>query len=569
MSIIDWIVLTSFLLFIVVYGTWKSRGSKDVKNYLLANKSAAWYTMTLSIMATQASAITFLSTPGQAFVDGMRFVQFYLGLPIAMIILSITAVPIFHRLNVYTAYEYLEQRFDLKNRILSSILFLTQRGLAAGFTIFAPALIISMLLGWDIRVTIFVIGILVIIYTTVGGTVAVNKTHMQQMVVISFGMIMAFAMIYRLLPDDISVMDAAHVAGKMGRLNIIDFNFDLSTRYNIWSGLIGGTFLMLSYFGTDQSQVQRYLSGSSVAQSRMALLVNGLVKIPMQFIILYIGVMVFVFYQFVTPPIFFNTVEEANVKNSQYAEQYESLEIQYYEIHQQKQTQIRDLLQAIEEGNESSIAEKKQDLNSINDQAEEIRNKGIALIEQANPKADTNDTNYIFLNFVISFLPVGLIGLVLAAILSASMSSTSAELNALASTTVIDLYKRLVKKDASDRHYLLVSKLATIFWGIYAIGFALFANRLGSLIEAVNILGSLFYGTILGIFLLAFYIKWVKGTPTFIAAILAEIVVLLCFFLTDMPFLWFNFIGCVLVVIIASLINPLFKKQKCFNSSSY
>ena len=561
MSVIDWIVLASFLIFIVTYGTWKSRGSKDIKNYLLANKSAPWYTMALSIMATQASAITFLSTPGQAFVDGMRFVQFYLGLPIAMIILSITVVPIFHRLNVYTAYEYLEQRFDLKNRILGSVLFLTQRGLAAGFTIFAPALIISVLLGWDISLTIFAIGILVIIYTAVGGMIAVNKTHMQQMVVITFGMIMAFIMIYRLLPDDISMMDAAHVAGKMGRLNVIDFNFYLSTRYNIWSGLIGGTFLMLSYFGTDQSQVQRYLSGSSVAQSRMALLVNGLIKIPMQFVILFIGVMVFVFYQFVTPPIFFNSVEEANVKNSQYAEQYKSLEIQYEDIHLQKQAQIRNLLQAIDQEDESVIAEEKQDLNQIHSQSEELRKKGIALIEQANPKADTNDTNYIFLNFVISFLPVGLIGLVLAAILSASMSSTSAELNALASTTVIDLYKRLFKKDGSDRHYLLISKIATIFWGLYAIGFALFANKLGSLIEAVNILGSLFYGTILGIFLVAFYIKWVKGTPTFIAAILAEIVVLLCFFLTDMPFLWFNFIGCVLVVIIAIIVNQLFKSN--------
>ena len=421
--------------------------------------------MTLSIMATQASAITFLSTPGQAFVDGMRFVQFYLGLPIAMIILSITAVPIFHRLNVYTAYEYLEQRFDLKNRILGSVLFLTQRGLAAGFTIFAPALILSVLLGWDINLTIFVIGILVIIYTTVGGTVAVNKTHMQQMVVITFGMVMAFVMIYRLLPDDISVMDAAHIAGKMGRLNVIDFNFDLSTRYNIWSGLIGGTFLMLSYFGTDQSQVQRYLSGSSVTQSRMALLVNGLVKIPMQFIILFIGAMVFVFYQFVTPPIFFNSVEETNVKTSAYASQYKALEIQYDEIHQEKQSQIRDLLQAIDQNDENEIQQQKVKLNGINDQAKEIRKDGIALIEQANPNADTNDTNYIFLNFVISFLPVGLIGLVLAAILSASMSSTSAELNALASTSVIDIYKRIFKKDGSDRHYLLVSKMATIFWG--------------------------------------------------------------------------------------------------------
>ncbi|MEJ2054230.1 MAG: sodium:solute symporter [Calditrichaceae bacterium] len=562
MSLIDWIVMGSFLIFIVAYGTWKSRGSKDVKNYLLANNSSAWYTMTLSIMATQASAITFLSTPGQAFVDGMRFVQFYLGLPIAMIILSITAVPIFHRLKVYTAYEYLEQRFDLKNRILGSALFLTQRGLAAGFTIFAPALIISVLLGWDISITIFVIGILVIIYTAAGGTVAVNKTHMLQMIVITFGMFMAFVMILRLLPADISILDAMHVAGKMGRLNVIDFKFDLSTRYNIWSGLIGGTFLMLSYFGTDQSQVQRYLSGKSITHSRMALLTNGLVKIPMQFIILFIGAMVFVFYQFQTPPIFFNPVQEENVKNSHFGKHYSDLENQYNMINQQKRDHINKLLHSIHEGNDVQTADQQQALKQINGHAEEIRREGIALIQQANPDADTNDTNYIFLNFVISFLPVGLIGLVFAAILSASMSSTSAELNALASTTVIDFYKRLVKNEASERHYLIASKLATIFWGFYAIGFALFANRLGSLIEAVNILGSLFYGTILGIFLVAFFIKHVKGTPTFIAAVFAEVIVLLCFFLTDMPFLWFNFIGCITVIFSAVLLNPFYKRGK-------
>jgi solute:Na+ symporter, SSS family len=559
MSMIDWLVMASFILFIVGYGTWKSRGSRDIKGYLLANKSAPWYTMVLSIMATQASAITFLSTPGQAFVDGMRFVQFYLGLPLAMIILSITAVPIFHRLQVYTAYEYLEQRFDLKNRLLGGILFLIQRGLAAGFTIFAPALIISVLLGWDIRLTILVIGILVIIYTASGGTIAVNKTHIQQMLVITFGMFMAFAMIYRLLPADISALDAAYVAGKMGKLNAIDFKFDLSTRYNFWSGLIGGTFLMLSYFGTDQSQVQRYLAGSSITQSRMALLVNGLVKIPMQFIILFIGAMVFVFYQFVTPPIFYNSVEETNVKNSSYAREYGALEEQYETIYQDKQREIRGLLQGIKSDNETIIQNHHDDLKALESQAREIRQQGIALIQQANPKADPNDTNYIFLRFVITFLPVGLVGLMLAAILSASMSSTSAELNALASTTVIDLYKRVFKKDGDERHYLLASKIATVFWGFYAIGFALFANRLGSLIEAVNILGSLFYGTILGIFLVAFYLKKIRGTPTFIAAIIAEIVVLYCFFFTDLPFLWFNFIGCVVLVIGAYLLNPFFK----------
>ena len=532
MSTIDWLVLVLFLLFIVIYGTWKSKGSKNIRDYLLADKSTPWYTIALSIMATQASAITFLSTPGQAYVDGMRFVQFYLGLPIAMVILSITAVPIYHRLNVFTAYEYLETRFDLKNRALGSILFLTQRGLAAGFTIFAPALIISVLLGWDINLTIFIIGILVIIYTASGGTRAVNQTHFQQMIVIFFGMMAAFFMIYQLLPEDISFIDAAYVAGKMGKLNAIDFSFDLNNRYTFWSGIIGGTFLMLSYFGTDQSQVQRYLAGSSIRQSRMGLLVNGVVKIPMQFVILFIGAMVFVFYQFVTPPLFFNPVETEKIMNSIYAAEYSHLETQYEEINQSKQSDIRGLLAAVQSKEEEAIKKHEEKLRISTEDAQNLRSEGIKLMQKADPSSDPNDTNYIFLSFVINFLPVGLIGLVLAAILSASMSSTSAELNALASTTVIDFYKRLIKKEGSDRHYLMVSKLVTIFWGFYAIAFALFANKLGSLIEAVNILGSLFYGTILGIFLVAFYLKKVGGTATFYSALIAEGVVIACFIFT-------------------------------------
>jgi len=557
MSSIDWIVLVSFLSFVVVYGVAKTRGKKDIKDYLLANKSTPWYMVTLSIMATQASAITFLSTPGQAYVDGMRFVQFYLGLPLAMIILSITAVPIFHRLEVYTAYEYLEQRFDLKNRTLGSVLFLTQRGLAAGFTIFAPSLILSVLLGWDIRLTIFVIGTLVVIYTTSGGTDAVNKTHLLQMLIITVGMFSAFMMIFRLMPSDISFLDAAHIAGKMGKLNAIDFSFDWRDRYNFWSGLIGGTFLALSYFGTDQSQVQRYLAGRSVAQSRMGLLANGVVKIPMQFTILFIGAMVFVFYQFVTPPIIFNPVETASVKTGAYAAEYSRLEEQHESLHRDKQIHIRRMLSAIDNGQE---AEKDRALGVLQESRSaelEIREKAAGLIQQSNPKADTNDTNYIFLSFVVNFMPIGLIGLVLAAILSASMSSTSAELNALASTTVVDIYKRMVKKDGSDRHYLIASKLATVFWGIYAIFFALFANRLGSLIEAVNILGSLFYGTILGIFLVAFYLKKVGSNATFLAAILAEGVVIACYVFTEIPYLWYNVIGCLTLILIAIAINPL------------
>jgi Na+/proline symporter len=512
-------------------------------------------------MATQASAITFLSTPGQAYVDGMRFVQFYLGLPIAMIILSITAVPLYNKLNVYTAYEFLEKRFDLKNRTLGSILFLSQRGLAAGFTIYAPALILSVILGWQLDLTILMIGFTVILYTTVGGTVAVNKTHIHQMIIITVGMFSSFAIIYFLLPDDISVIDAAYVAGKLGKLNAIDFSFDLNNRYTFWSGIIGGTFLMLSYFGTDQSQVQRYLSGSSVTESRMGLLVNGLVKVPMQFIILFIGAMVFVFYQFVTPPLFFNPVEEEYVKNSARSEEYIELENDYDRIFEEKQVKIREMLGAIESGIEIDITEKTNDVLAKQEEATVVREKAIDLIKETNPDADTNDTNFIFITYITTFLPIGLIGLVLAAILSASMSSTSAELNALASTTVIDIYKRMMKKDAADSHYLKVSKLSTILWGIYAIVFALFASQLGSLVEAVNILGSLVYGTILGIFLVAFYFRKIGGNASFFAAIIAELVVLYCYLFTSIPFLWYNVIGCLLVIFLALILNAFLPNE--------
>jgi SSS family solute:Na+ symporter len=552
--------MLGFLAFVVIYGIIKTRGTNDVDTFIRAGRKTPWWTITLSIMATQASAITFLSTPGQAYVDGMRFVQFYLGLPIAMIILSITAVPLYNKLNVYTAYEFLEKRFDLKNRTLGSILFLSQRGLAAGFTIYAPALILSVILGWQLDLTILIIGFTVILYTTVGGTVAVNKTHIHQMIIITVGMFSSFAIIYFLLPDDISVIDAAYVAGKLGKLNAIDFSFDLNNRYTFWSGIIGGTFLMLSYFGTDQSQVQRYLSGSSITQSRMGLLVNGLVKVPMQFIILFIGAMVFVFYQFVTPPLFFNPVEEQNVKNSIYSEEYIELENDYERIFKEKQVKIREMLGAIESGSEIEIAEKTNDVLAKQEEATIVREKAIDLIKVTNPDADTNDTNFIFITYITTFLPIGLIGLVLAAILSASMSSTSAELNALASTTVIDIYKRMIKKDAADSHYLKVSKLSTILWGFYAIVFALFASQLGSLVEAVNILGSLVYGTILGIFLVAFYFKKIGGNASFYAALVAELVVLYCYLFTSIPFLWYNVIGCLLVIILAFILNAFLPK---------
>lgn len=561
MNGLDWLVLAGFLLFIVVYGIWKSRGSKNVTGYLLTDHSTRWPTIVLSIMATQASAITFLSTPGQAFVDGMRFLQFYLGLPIAMVILSVTAVPIFQRLQVFTAYEYLESRFDLKNRLLASLLFLIQRGLAAGLTIFAPALILSVILGWELHLTIILTGALVVIYTTAGGTKAVNKTHILQMLIIFFGITTAFVMIFRLLPSDVSPLDAVYVAGKLGKLNAIDFKFDLNNRYSFWSGIIGGTFLMLSYFGTDQSQVQRYLAGKSVAESRLGLLANGMVKVPMQFFILFTGAMLFVFYQFQPPPISFNPTALQFARTSPLQADFARLEAEYTDLHEQKSQAIRSLLQAKDRRDAAQIDGALQDLRASQQQSAALRSQGLAKIRQADPSFESNDTNYIFLSFVRQFLPVGIVGLVLAAILSASMSSTAAELNALAATTVIDFYRRLVKRNASERHYLVIARFATIFWGLYAIGFALFAERLGSLIEAVNILGSLFYGTILGIFLVAFYLKSVSGRATFFAAISAELVVLACFWLTDIPYLWYNVIGCGVLIGIALLWTRFFSAR--------
>jgi SSS family solute:Na+ symporter len=553
---LDWILLSSFLLLVVAYGIWRTRGKKDTQAYFLANRSTPWYIITISIMATQASGITFLSTPGQAYVDGMRFVQFYLGLPIAMIILSATAVPLFYKLKVHTAYELLEQRFDLKNRALGSLLFLIQRGLAAGFTILAPALIISVILGWDFRLTIFIIGGLVITYTAAGGTEAVYKTHLLQMAIVTAGMGMALFVVLHRLPPDLSFSSALHVAGKLGRLNVVDFALNWKDRYTFWSGLIGGGFIALSYFGTDQSQVQRYLGGRSIRQSRLGLLVNGMVKVPMQFLVLFLGAMIFVFYQFVTPPLFFNPVETARIKSSPYGEAYARLETDYHRLYGEKQEQIKQMLAAIKDKKEEDLARSLQELRRTGESESGIRQDALRLIKQNSPLAETNDTNYIFLSFVTRFLPAGLVGLILAAILSASMSSSAAELNALASVTVIDVYKRLVRRDASDEHYLIVSKWATVFWGLYAIGFAQFANHLGSLIEAVNKMGSLFYGTILGIFFIAFFFKRIGGNATFLAAITSELAVLACYFLTKIPYLWLPVIGCLGLVILAHVMNP-------------
>lgn len=563
MHYLDWIILFGTQLFIIAYGIWKSRGSKDLKGYLLGNKDAHWFTIGLSIMATQASAITFLSAPGQAYTDGMRFIHIYLGMPIAMVILAVTVVPIYHKLNVYTAYEFLESRFNLPTRMLTALLFLTQRGLAAGFTIFAPSLILSSLLGWDIHLTTLAVGLTVIIYTVIGGTKAVSQTQKQQMAIILVGMFIAGVMVITKLPDAVSFGDAMQVAGKMGKLNAIDFTFDLSSKYNIWSGMIGGLFLMLSYFGTDQSQVQRYLSGKSIAQSRLGLIFNGIVKIPMQFAILFLGAMLYVFYIFNAPPVFFNKVLVDEVKTSKYAEQFDNLETKYEESLSEKREIALNLVEIIHTGDENKIRQASEQLERAEITNKNIRQEAVAVIKQNNKQADTNDTNYIFIRFVLDFLPIGVIGLIISVILSASMSSTSSELNALASTTIIDIYKRSINPNASDKHYLFASKVATFSWGIYAIIFAMFANRLGTLIEAVNILGSLVYGTILGIFLVAFFFKKVGAKATFIAAIVSELTIIACFMLTDIPYLWFNVIGSLVVVLFGIIFQiAFFGKEK-------
>lgn len=554
MSVIDWTVLGLTLLVIVVYGIWKSRGTKNIEGYLLANKQLPWYHVGLSVMATQASAITFLSAPGQAYSDGLRFVQFYFGLPLAMVILCITFIPIFQKLNVYTAYEYLEKRFDNKTRSLTAFLFLLQRGISTGITIYAPSIVLSTILNIDISLTTLMMGGLVILYTVYGGTRAVSYTQMLQMAIIFSGLFIAAFMVIDMLPEHVGFTDALHIAGKMDKLNAIDTEFDPSNRYNVWSGIIGGFFLQLSYFGTDQSQVGRYLTGSSITQSRLGLVMNGLVKIPMQFFILLIGTLVFTFYQFHQPPLFFNKVEVNRIAQSQYAGDYKKLESDYNLVHEQKQIHVNRLLNAIHSNDTTAVRQERKYLHAMETKAHDIRTSAAKLMKKNDATADTNDTNYIFLVFVINYLPVGLVGLLIAIIFLASMGSTASGLNSLASTTVVDVYKRLIKKE-KEANYLAASRWTTVAWGVFCVVVALYAGRLGNLIEAVNILGSLFYGTILGIFVVAFYMKRVGGTAVFAAALVAEAFIVLAWYYDLTAFLWLNVIGCLLVMILGGLIQ--------------
>ena len=553
MATLDWIILILTLLSIVVYGVWKTKGSQNVEDYVKGGKDTKWWTIGLSVMATQASAITFLSTPGQAFHDGMGFVQFYFGLPIAMIVICGVFIPIYHKLKVYTAYELLEKRFDLKTRTLTAILFLIQRGLAAGITIYAPSIILSAVLGWDLRTLNIIIGLLVIIYTVSGGTKAVSVTHKQQMFVIMTGMFFVFFFILRSLPSDISFSETLKLAGANGKLDILNFEFDTKNRYTFWSGITGGFFLMLSYFGTDQSQVQRYLSGKSVRESQLGLIFNGILKIPMQFFILLVGVMVFIFYQYNPSPLNFNPAATEAVLDSEYVNDYRILQNGHKEIQLEKKMAQSEFSSALKLKDFNAVEQAKVNVVAANKSETAIRNTAKDIIKKADSAVETNDKDYVFIHFILNNLPIGLVGLLLAVILSAAMSSTASELNALGTITALDLFKRNSKEGFSQKYYVNATKFFTLIWGIIAILIACTAYLFDNLIQLVNIIGSIFYGNVLGIFLLAFFIKFVKGNAVFIGALITQAIVIIGWSQDWMSYLWLNAFGCLLVIVLAIL----------------
>ncbi|MEO4005402.1 MULTISPECIES: sodium:solute symporter [unclassified Flavobacterium] len=553
MQSIDWIVLSVTLLFIVIYGSLKTKGSKNVEEFILGNNETPWWTVGLSVMATQASAITFLSTPGQAYHDGMGFVQFYFGLPIAMVVICITFIPIYHRLKVFTAYEFLEQRFDVKTRSLAALLFLFQRGLGTGLTIYAPAIILSSLLGWNLTLMNIIIGLLIIIYTFSGGTKAVNVTQKQQMFVIMSGMFITFFLILSYLPDELSFSNALGIAGANGKMNIVDFSFDPETRYTFWSGITGGFFLALSYFGTDQSQVGRYLTGKSIKESQMGLIMNGLLKVPMQFFILLIGVMVFVFFQFHSAPLHFNPNNIKTVNHSPYKAEYQKLEKQLDQVQEEKKEISLLYVGQLQQDFDNPILQQK--MVSLSSKEKDLREEAKDLITKADPKTETNDKDYVFIHFILNYLPKGLIGLLLAVILSAAMSSSASGLNALASTTTIDIYKRNLKTEKDEKHFVNATQFFILLWGLIAILFACVGTLFENLIQLVNIVGSIFYGTVLGIFLIAFYIKYIKAKAVFWGASFSQLLIFYIYYLDVVSFLWLNIIGAVLTIVFASLIE--------------
>ncbi|MFV5684209.1 sodium:solute symporter family transporter [Flavobacterium sp. GB2R13] len=570
MQLFDWIVLIVTLLFIVIYGAWKTKGSKNVEDFILGGNETPWYVVGLSVMATQASAITFLSTPGQAYHDGMGFVQFYFGLPIAMVVICVTFIPIYHKYKVYTAYEYLEKRFDLKTRSLAAILFLFQRGLGTGLTIYAPAIILSAILGWNLTVMNIIIGLLVIIYTFSGGTKAVNVTQKQQMFVIMSGMLITFFLILHYLPNDMTFSNAMHIAGANDKMNIVSFSTDPEEKYTFWSGITGGFFLALAYFGTDQSQVGRYLSGKSVRESQMGLIMNGLLKVPMQFFILLTGVMVFVFFQFNPVPLNFNPNNKIIVEKSQYKGEYHVLEKKLDALSEDKKVINLLYIDQLNQDYDNPILRKE--LVALSNKEKDLRDRAKEIILKADIHSETNDKDYVFFHFILNYLPKGLIGLLLAVIISAAMSSTASGLNALASTTAIDIYKRNLKAEKSEKHYLNATKFFTLVWGVIAILFACIGTLFENLIQLVNIIGSIFYGTVLGIFLVGFYIKQVHAKAIFSSAIFSQLTIFIIYYFAiyiypsgeeKLGYLWLNFIGAMLTIVISLLLQwTIFRKQK-------
>lgn len=560
MSSLDWFILCFSLFGIIAYGIYKTRNIQDKDSFLKGNEHGKWWTVCLGVMATQASGITFLSTPGQGYSDGLRFVQFYLGLPIAMLIICITFIPKFFYSGVYTAYEYLEKRFDLKTRLLTSFLFLVQRGLGAGITLYAPAIIMSALFGWDFKWIVFISGICVTLYTVTGGASAVSKTQNLQMGVMMLGLVFIFGFVLYELKD-ISFNQALQIAGWSHKMKAIDFHFDLNDRYNFWSGIIGGSFVALAYFGTDQSQVQRYLGGKSMNQSRLGLIANGIFKIPMQFFILLTGVMVFVFFQLNGAPLFFNKPIENKIMQTSYAGEYQQKQQSLIDIHAQKKAIQSQLLQ-----HSAVKSDMIEQMDHLDKQETTIRNDAKTIIKKALPNTETNDRDYIFLYFVLNHLPMGLIGLLLAVVFSATMSSTSAELSALAATMSIDWAQRLNVNKLSEGQVIRYTRWFTVFWGIFAVGFAWYASLFENLIQFVNLVGSLFYGTILGVFISAFYLKFLKGSAVFYAAIASEITVITLNQTTKIGFLWYNLIGCALVILLATLYSAF--NGDLFNKST-
>jgi SSS family transporter len=570
MQLFDWIVLVVTLLFIVIYGVWKTKGSKNVEDYILGSNETPWHTVGLSVMATQASAITFLSTPGQAYHDGMGFLQFYFGLPIAMVVICVTFIPIYHKYKIFTAYEYLEKRFDLRTRSLAAILFLVQRGLGTGLTIYAPSIILSALLGWNLTLMNIIIGVLVIIYTFSGGTKAVNVTQRQQMFVIMSGMFITFLLILYYLPNDMTFSSALHIAGANDKMNIVDFSFNPEEKYTFWSGITGGFFLALAYFGTDQSQVGRYLSGKSVRESQMGLIMNGLLKVPMQFFILLTGVMVFVFFQFNPVPLNFNPNNKALIEKSQYKNEYHVLEKKLDALSEDKKVINLLYIDQLNQDYDNPILRKE--LIGLSSKEKDLRDRAKEIILKADSNSETNDKDYVFFHFILHYLPKGLIGLLLAVIISAAMSSTASGLNALASTTAIDIYKRNLKEEKSERHYVNATKFFTLFWGIVAILFASIGTLFENLIQLVNIVGSIFYGTVLGIFMVGFYVKRVQAKAIFFSAAISQITIFIIYYYAififesgeeKLGYLWLNFIGALLTIVLSVLIQAtLFDKKR-------